>query len=184
MIQGEKVSIQSPADAVKAGLAMVSEDRKKDGILPLLSVKKNISITTLTQLLQNGILSAKKETALAEKYIQKLNIKTPSPEQLIQNLSGGNQQKAILAKCLATQPRVLLLDEPTRGIDVNAKAEIYQLIGQFAQMGLGVILISSELPEIFAVCDRVLVLCEGQLNGNFPIAEASEEILLKAAIRL
>lgn len=183
-IQGEKVSIHSPADAVNAGLAMVSEDRKKDGILPQLSVKKNISITTLTQLLQNGILSAKKETALAEKYIQELNIKTPSAEQLIQNLSGGNQQKAILAKCLATQPRVLLLDEPTRGIDVNAKAEIYQLIGRFAQMGLGVILISSELPEIFAVCDRVLVLCEGQLNGNFPIAEASEEILLKAAIKL
>jgi len=181
-LAGKKLSIQSPAQALQAGLALVSEDRKKDGILPQLSLKKNISITTLAQLLQSGVLSVQKENKLAKKYIEELRIKASSPEQLIQNLSGGNQQKAILAKCLATQPKVLLLDEPTRGIDVNAKAEIYQLIDQFAQMGLGVIMVSSELPEIFAVCDRVLVLCEGKLNGDFLIAEASETSLLKAAI--
>lgn len=181
-LSGKKLNIQSPSQALQAGLALVSEDRKKDGILPQLSLKKNISITTLAQLLQSGMLSAQKENKLAEKYIQELRIKASSPEQLIQNLSGGNQQKAILAKCLATRPKVLLLDEPTRGIDVNAKAEIYQLIDQFAQLGLGVIMVSSELPEIFAVCDRVLVLCEGKLNGNFLIAEASEASLLKAAI--
>ncbi len=181
-INGTRLHIHSPKDAVKAGLALVSEDRKKDGILPDLSVKQNICITTLPQLRENGLLSGSKENALVQKYIQELRIKTHSPEQLIKNLSGGNQQKAIIAKWLATKPKVLLLDEPTRGIDINAKTEIYKLINQLAAQGIGIIMVSSELPEIFAVSDRVLVLSDGRLTGDFPISQASEEILLKAAI--
>lgn len=181
-IEGKKVVINSPADAMKAGMALVSEDRKKDGIVPELSVKKNISLTTLTDLLQRGVLNNQKEENLTKKYIESLRIKTSSAQQLIKNLSGGNQQKVILAKWLATNPKILLLDEPTRGIDVHAKAEIYQLIFQLAATGLGIIMVSSELPEIFAVSDRVLVLSDGKLTGDFPISEATEEILLKAAI--
>lgn len=182
-MEGQRLHIHSPADAVKAGLALVSEDRKKDGIVPELSVKQNISITTINELNgYTGLLDDKKENSLANKYIGELRIKTSSGEQLIKNLSGGNQQKAILAKWLAIKPKVLLLDEPTRGIDVNAKAEIYQLINQLAEAGLGIIMVSSELPEIFAVSDRVLVLSEGKLTGDFPIEKATEEILLKAAI--
>jgi ribose transport system ATP-binding protein len=181
-IEGKKVVIDTPTAAMKAGMALVSEDRKKDGIVPELSVKKNISLTTLTNLLQRGILSGQKEEDLSKKYIESLRIKTSSSQQLIKNLSGGNQQKVILAKWLATNPKILLLDEPTRGIDVHAKAEIYQLIYQLSATGLGIIMVSSELPEIFAVSDRVLVLSDGKLTGDFPISEATEEILLKAAI--
>lgn len=181
-IENTPLSIKSPSDAVKAGLALVSEDRKKDGIIPQLSVKKNISLTTLLGLSKNGILSQSKENDLAKKYILDLKIKTSSDTQLIKNLSGGNQQKAILAKWLATKPKVLLLDEPTRGIDINAKAEIYKLIRELADSGLGIIMVSSELPEIFAVSDRVLVLSEGKLTGDFDINEATEEKLLTAAI--
>lgn len=181
-IENIPLSIKSPSDAVKAGLALVSEDRKKDGIVPELSVKKNISLTTLLGLSKNGILSQSKENDLAKKYILDLKIKTPSDSQLIKNLSGGNQQKAILAKWLATNPKILLLDEPTRGIDINAKAEIYKLIQELAESGLGIIMVSSELPEILAVSDRVLVLSEGKLTGDFDINEATEEKLLTAAI--
>lgn len=181
-LQGEKVKLNSPAQALAHGLALVSEDRKRDGIFPQHSVKRNIGISTLHKLRQFGFLSPNKEEALAQQYVTALKIKTKSSEQQIRFLSGGNQQKAILSRYLATQPQILLLDEPTRGIDVNAKAEIYQLIEEFAQQGMGIILVSSELPEIFAVCDRVLVLCEGRLSGDFPIATASEASLLKAAI--
>jgi ribose transport system ATP-binding protein len=190
LIENKKTTIKSPADAVKAGLALVSEDRKKDGIIPELSVKKNISLTTLFGLSKNGIfpilsgctISNKKEKQLADKYINDLKIKTFSDTQLIKTLSGGNQQKAILGKWLATNPKILLLDEPTRGIDINAKSEIYKLIQELAASGLGIIMVSSELPEILAVSDRVLVLSEGKLTGDFTIDEATEEGLLKAAI--
>ncbi len=181
-IENTKCTIKSPASAVKAGLALVSEDRKKDGIVPELSVKKNISLTTLLGLSINGILSNKKENELSQKYIKELKIKTATDGQLIKTLSGGNQQKAILAKWLATKPKILLLDEPTRGIDINAKAEIYKLIKELADAGLGIIIVSSELPEILAVSDRVLVLSEGKLTGEFSIEEATEEKLLRVAI--
>lgn len=181
-INSTPLSIKSPTDAIKAGLALVSEDRKKDGIVPEISVKKNISLTTLFGLSKNGILNNSKEKQLADKYIKDLKIKTSSDAQLIKNLSGGNQQKAILGKWLATNPKILLLDEPTRGIDINAKSEIYKLIQELANSGLGIIMVSSELPEILAVSDRVLVLSEGKLTGDFDINDATEESLLKAAI--
>jgi ribose transport system ATP-binding protein len=181
-VNGQKQNIHTPIDAIQSGFALVTEDRKKDGIIPELSVKQNISLTTLYNLLTNNILSNLKENNLANHYIESLKIKTASKEQQIKNLSGGNQQKAILAKWLATQPTILLLDEPTRGIDIHAKMEIYKLIQHLADTGLGILMVSSELPEIFAISDRVLVLSDGKLTGDFPIDQATEAILLKAAI--
>ena len=129
-----------------------------------------------------GLLNAQKETALAKKYTSDLRIKTSSDKQLAKNLSGGNQQKIVLAKWLATKPKILMLDEPTRGIDINAKNEIYKLILQLADEGLGIIVVSSELPEILAVSDRVLVMAEGVITAEFAANEATEDNILKAAI--
>lgn len=175
-------SFGSPADAMKAGIALVPEDRKKDGLVLGLDVKTNISITTLNDLQNAGWLNHKKEQELADKYIDALKIKTPSSAQAAKNLSGGNQQKIVIAKCLATKPRILMLDEPTRGIDINAKNEIYKLILELASSGLGIIVVSSELPEILAISDRVLVMAEGAITAQFTAAEATEDKILKAAI--
>jgi ribose transport system ATP-binding protein len=181
-IEGKSLKINSPSDAIRAGLALVPEDRKKDGLVLGLNVKNNISLTTLTDLESLGALSDLRENALADKYINELKIKTSSKEQKTKNLSGGNQQKIVLAKWLATKPKLLLLDEPTRGIDVHAKSEIYKLIIKLADEGLGIIVVSSELPEILAVSDRVLVMAEGALTAEFSIQEATEDAILSAAI--
>lgn len=181
-VEGKPVTSKSPADSINAGLALVPEDRKKDGLVLGLDVRKNISLTTLRDIESGGLLSSRKESDLAVKYIDKLKIKTPSDKQLSKNLSGGNQQKIVLAKWLAKNPKVLMLDEPTRGIDINAKSEIYKLILQLAAEGLGIIIVSSELPEILAISDRILVLSEGNLTAEMPVSEATENILLKAAI--
>ena len=178
----QPVSVTSPIHAIRAGIAMVPEDRKRDGIIAGMAVKHNISLTTLQQAAHAVLLNNQKETALAGKYIKELSIKTSSAAQAIKNLSGGNQQKVVLAKWLATHPKVLLLDEPTRGIDVHAKSEIYKLIIQLAATGLCIIMVSSELPEILAVAGRVLVMSEGRLTLDIPVAQATEDILLKAAI--
>lgn len=181
-IGGKEVKIDSPARAIAAGLALVPEDRKKDGLVLGLNVKTNICLTTLAELENMGILDEAGETALAGKYINELKIKTSSQQQEARNLSGGNQQKIVLAKWLATKPQLLLLDEPTRGIDINAKTEIYKLIIQLADEGLGIIVVSSELPEILAISDRVLVMAEGVLTAELSINEATEDSILKAAI--
>jgi ribose transport system ATP-binding protein len=181
-VGGQLVRLRSPSDAIKAGIALVPEDRKKDGLVLGLDVRTNISITTLGEMEQGGMLSNSKEVQLAKKYVGELKIKTASDKQLAKNLSGGNQQKIVLAKWLAKCPKILLLDEPTRGIDINAKNEIYKLILQLADEGLGIIIVSSELPEILAVSDRVLVLAEGNLTAEIPISEATENVILKAAI--
>lgn len=181
-IEGKEVPIGSPSDAINAGLALVPEDRKKDGLVLGMDVRKNISITTLKNIGDAGLLNQKKEQALAEKYIRELQIKTSSGKQAAKNLSGGNQQKIVLAKWLATQPKLLMLDEPTRGIDIHAKNEIYKLILQLANAGLGIIMVSSELPEILAISDRILVLSEGNLTAEIPVLQATEDIILKAAI--
>lgn len=181
-VGGRDVSPASPGEAVRSGIALVPEDRKKDGLVPGLSVRHNICLTTLRDLQTMGLLDEKKETSLAAKYIGGLQIKTSSQKQLVKNLSGGNQQKIVLAKWLATNPCVLMLDEPTRGIDIHAKTEIYRLIMQLAEEGMGIIVVSSEMPELLAVADRVLVMCEGRLTAAFGIGEATEDNLLKAAI--
>ena len=181
-VRGRVVSLTSAADAVSEGIALVPEDRKKDGVVLGLSVRQNICITTLPELQTMGLLSDGKEKALAGKYIGDLQIKTSSQKQLVKNLSGGNQQKIVLAKWLATKPSVLMLDEPTRGIDIHAKTEIYRLIMRLAGEGMGIIVVSSEMPELMAVADRVLVMCEGRLTAAFAIGEATEDKILKAAI--
>ena len=173
---------RSPKEAMEAGIALVPEDRKKDGLVLGLDVKTNISLTTLHELKKMGVLSNDKEMKLADKYIDSLKIKTPSATQLVKNLSGGNQQKIVLAKCLAIAPILFMLDEPTRGIDINAKSEIYKLIMGFAKEGMGIIMVSSELPEILAISDRVLVMAEGKITAQFNAEDASEDNILKAAI--
>jgi len=181
-MNGKRLQIRTPSGAIAAGLALVPEDRKKDGLVLGLDVKTNICLTTLTDLEKMGTVSSSKETALADKYIGELKIKTPSKEQQTKNLSGGNQQKIVLAKWLATKPKLLLLDEPTRGIDVHAKSEIYKIILDLAEKGLGIIVVSSELPEVLAVSDRILVMAEGSLTAEFAAADATEDAILKAAI--
>ncbi len=172
---------KSPGDAIAAGLALVPEDRKKDGLVLGLDVRTNISLTNLNNIERGGFLSKSKESKLANKYISELKIKTSSEKQTARNLSGGNQQKIVLSKWLATQPKLLMLDEPTRGIDVNAKNEIYKLILQLADEGMGILVVSSELPEILAISDRILVMSEGNLTSELS-ANASEDEILKAAI--
>ncbi|QJD98482.1 sugar ABC transporter ATP-binding protein [Mucilaginibacter robiniae] len=182
LLNNQLIRFKSPEDAMKAGIALVPEDRKKDGLVLGLDVKTNICLTTLNDLQTGGLLNDRKEQALAQKYIEALKIKTSSSAQAAKNLSGGNQQKIVLAKCLAISPKVLMLDEPTRGIDINAKNEIYKLIIDLAASGLGIIVVSSELPEILAISDRVLVMAEGQITAEFIADEASEDKILKAAI--
>jgi ribose transport system ATP-binding protein len=182
-VHGHIQSIQSPADAIKAGIALVPEDRKLQGLILDQTIRSNISITILKKMEQWGLmLNGKKEKDLVNSYIGALSIKTSSGNNAAKNLSGGNQQKIVLAKWLATHPKILLLDEPTRGIDINAKAEIYKLMKSLASEGMGIIMVSSELPEILAVSNRVLVMCEGELTASIPIERATEAEILKNAI--
>jgi ribose transport system ATP-binding protein len=178
-LNGVECVFKSPKDAIDAGLAFLTEDRKTEGLVLNKDIIFNISLTTLPEF---ALLNQKQEMAEADAYIHSLGIKTQSANMLCQNLSGGNQQKVVLAKWLSTKPKVLLMDEPTRGIDINAKNEIYALIQKLAAEGLGIIVASSEIPELLAISDRILVMSEGQITGSFPIEEANEEKLLKAAI--
>lgn len=181
-IEDAEMYFDCPEAAIRAGIALVPEDRKRDGLILGLDVKSNISITTLGDLKKGGLLDHQKEQALAQKYIDALKIKTSSQTQQAKNLSGGNQQKIVLAKCLATKPKILMLDEPTRGIDINAKNEIYKLILELAESGLGIIMVSSELPEILAISHRVLVMCEGCITAEVKADNATENQILKSAI--
>jgi len=181
-IAGQPAKFSSPAAAINAGLALAPEDRKRDGLVLPMSVAANASLASLDRTLRAGFVSEARESAYITPYIERFAVKTPSLAQLIVNLSGGNQQKVILAKWLATSPKILLLDEPTRGIDVNAKREIYAFIDELARHGLGLIVVSSELPEILALSDRVLVMCEGRKTAEFDRADATPEKILTAAL--
>jgi L-arabinose transport system ATP-binding protein len=183
LLDGKSIKPQSPAQAIDLGLAMVPEDRKIQGILPNISVKGNISISVLKRFLNwLGMVDTQSEEKIALKAIEKFNIKTPDAEKLISQLSGGNQQKTILARWLETNPKVLILDEPTKGIDVGAKSEFYRIICECAKLGMAVIVISSELPEIIGLCDRVIVIREGTISGEVLRASATEENILKYAM--
>ncbi|WP_338868792.1 sugar ABC transporter ATP-binding protein [Spirosoma sp. SC4-14] len=181
-VDGETISLKAPMRAIEAGMALVPEDRKRDGLVLDLDVRTNISLTALDAIEKAGFLNQRKETALAQKYIADLRIKTSSEKQTAKNLSGGNQQKIVLSKWLATHPKVLMLDEPTRGIDINAKNEIYKLILQLASEGMSILVVSSEIPEILSISDRILVMCEGSLTAELSLTEATEDAILKAAI--
>lgn len=181
-IKNKIVKLKSPISAIKAGIVLVPEDRKKDGLFLGLDVATNISMSILKDIQEFGLISEEKELKLVDEYTKTLQIKTASPKLQVKNLSGGNQQKVVLARYLATKPIVLMLDEPTRGIDVNAKNEIYKLIVTLAKAGLGVIVVSSELPEILTLSDRIMVMAEGKITGMFNAADVSEDAILKAAI--
>lgn len=180
---GQAVQWRSPAEALAAGVVYISEDRKGEGLVLGLSVLHNISLSALPRFCHaSGLLQHRKEQQQARELVQQLRIKTPSLEQPLINLSGGNQQKVAIAKALLCQPRVLILDEPTRGIDVGARKEIYQLINQLKQQGLAILLVSSDMPEVLGLSDRILVMHEGRLAGQFSRAEATQENLLAAAV--
>jgi ribose transport system ATP-binding protein len=181
-VAGEPVQIRSPQQAIAAGVALAPEDRKAEGVVLSMSVGHNATLACLKSVSRGGFLHSRREHDLAESYIRRLNVKTPSLDQIIRNLSGGNQQKVVLAKWLAAGPKVLLLDEPTRGIDLGAKREIYATIDELAHAGLGIVVASSELPELLGIADRILVLSEGRVAGEFTRETATEEALLRAAL--
>ncbi|WNN47139.1 L-arabinose ABC transporter ATP-binding protein AraG [Siccibacter colletis] len=182
-IDGEPVNIRQPGDAIRAGMMLCPEDRKADGIIPVHSVQDNINISARRKHISIGCLINRAwETSNADRHIRSLNIKTPNAEQLIMNLSGGNQQKAILGRWLSEEMKVILLDEPTRGIDVGAKHEIYNVIYALAAQGVAVLFASSDLPEVLGVADRILVMREGEIAGELLHEEASEQQALSLAM--
>ncbi|VXC30806.1 fused methyl-galactoside transporter subunits of ABC superfamily: ATP-binding components [Pseudomonas sp. 8Z] len=180
-IDGEPVRMNDPCLAIQKGLALLTEDRKDTGLFPCLSVGENMEVAVLSGFASGGFVQQQRLDELCEQMSQQLRVKTPSLDQCIANLSGGNQQKALLARWLMTRPRVLILDEPTRGIDVGAKAEIYRLIANLAAEGLAVIMISSELPEVMGMSDRVMVMHEGTVTGFLDHAEVTQERVMHLA---
>lgn len=182
ILDGKSVNARSPQEGLANGIAYISEDRKGDGLILSLSVKENMSLSCLEQL-TNGIhIQSKDEVMAVDDFIGLFNIKTPSRNQIIGNLSGGNQQKVAIAKGLMTRPKVLILDEPTRGVDVGAKKEIYQLINKFKTEGMSIILVSSEMPEVLGMSDRILVMHEGHISGEFDVKDADQEKLMACAV--
>ncbi|SDN71783.1 multiple monosaccharide ABC transporter ATP-binding protein [Alkalicoccus daliensis] len=175
---GKEINVSTVDKAIENGLAYVSEDRKEFGLILMDSVRKNLSIANLKSIAKRNVLNLHKEVKLAESLKEKMNVKTPSIEQITGNLSGGNQQKVVLGKWINTNPDVLILDEPTRGIDVGAKFEIYKLINDLAESGKSIIVISSELPELLGISDRIYTLNEGKITGELPAAEADQEKLM------
>jgi ABC-type sugar transport system ATPase subunit len=180
-LRGAAVRFAHPAEARAAGIAMVTEDRKRLGLFPDLDVAANVSLCSLREATRHGLLDRHREEELVAGPIRDTGVKTPGPHAAITGLSGGNQQKCIIGRWLLTKPAILLLDDPTRGIDVGAKAELYQLIDRLCREGLGVILTSSELPELLTLADRIIVLAEGRLTAEFSRAEATEQKIMHAA---
>lgn len=182
-LDGKPCQIKKPAEGLEQGIVYISEDRKRDGLVLGMSVKENMSLTALRYFSRGmGVLNHKEEQLTVGDFIKLFNIKTPSMDQTIGFLSGGNQQKVAIARGLMTRPKVLILDEPTRGVDVGAKKEIYQLINKFKQEGLSIILISSEMPEVMGMSDRILVMHEGRISGEFSAHNVTQEMLMAAAV--
>jgi ribose transport system ATP-binding protein len=180
-VDGQPTLLRSPADATKIGLAYVPEDRKQHGLVLRMSVRENTTLTVLRELTRLTMVRPALERQMTDRFIEELDIRTPSREQAVNNLSGGNQQKVVLAKWLASNPRVLILDEPTRGIDVGAKAEVHSIMVDLAKQGVGILMISSDLPEVLYMSDRILVMHEGKLTGTFSREEATQELVMLAA---
>jgi ribose transport system ATP-binding protein len=180
-VKGKPVQINSPMDAVKHGIGYLSEDRKRFGLALGLNVSENAILPTYEFFEKHFFIQNARIEKVAGEYVNKLNIKTPSLEQLLKNLSGGNQQKVVIAKWLIRNSDILIFDEPTRGIDVGAKSEIYTLMNNLAKAGKSIIMISSELPEVLRMSDRIIVMCEGRKTGELDISEASQEEIMKYA---
>ena len=182
-VNGEKVTINCPQDAVKCGIGYLSEDRKRYGVAVQKTVAENTTMATVHQFMKGIFINRKKEAAVAQEYVDALATKTPSVDQLVVNLSGGNQQKVVIAKWLTRDSDILIFDEPTRGIDVGAKNEIYKLMNKLAAEGKSIIMISSEMTEILRMSDRIVVMCEGKKTGEIGIAEATQEKIMNLATR-
>lgn len=180
-IDGKEVTIKSPYEAIQAGIAFVTEDRKSQGLILDLSVRENLSITTLDKISSKSMISTKSEMSLVDEMIEKLHVKTSGREISVKSLSGGNQQKIVIGKWLGIDPKILILDEPTRGVDVGAKKEIYQLMNELTKQGVSIIMVSSELPEILGMSDRVLVIHEGKLASVLNKSEATQENIMQSA---
>ena len=182
-VDGQAIRAVDPRQTIRAGIVLCSEDRKHDGIIQGRSLEENINISSRRHNTRFGILNPRKEAEIAETYIKKLKVRTPSRKQDILNLSGGNQQKVILGRWLSEQDvRVLIVDEPTRGIDVGAKSEIYEILYQLAEQGMAIIVVSSELPEVMGICDRILVMCGGRISAHIDRNDFSERAILAAAL--
>lgn len=182
-IEGKEVSIKTPSDAIKAGISFATEDRKGTGLVLSRSIGENMSLPLLKKFSPMFFMKTSEEKNIWQKQMETLRIKAPGAKTLASSLSGGNQQKVVLAKWLMTEPKILLLDEPTRGIDVGAKAEIYQLINNLAKQGMAIIVVSSELPEVIGISDRIVTFCEGELTGEFLQKDATQEKLLESATK-
>ncbi len=180
-LEGRPVQIGSPSRAIRLGMGLVPEDRKLQGLFMNMAVRENIVLSAMNEVARLTLINFARADALASEYVQKLGIRTPSLRQRARNLSGGNQQKVIIARWLTLKPRVLILDEPTRGIDVGAKAEIHALMNQLAQDGVGLLVISSDLPEVLGVSDRILVMREGRIAGEFSREDATQHAIMQAA---
>ncbi|HOV31855.1 MAG TPA: sugar ABC transporter ATP-binding protein [Candidatus Hydrogenedens sp.] len=180
-VEEQEVKIHSPQEAIKHGIGLLTEDRKNQGLVLSMTVRENITLANLKEITNWIFLDLPKERQVAESYVHDLQIRTPSIEQISQNLSGGNQQKVVLAKWLFTKSRILIFDEPTRGIDVGAKVEIFRLMNRLLEQGVGILMISSELPEVLGICDRILVMHEGNLAGELSREEATQERIMQLA---
>ena len=180
-VNGQKVEIKTPQDAVKCGIGYLSEDRKRYGIVVQKTVAENSTMATLENYMSGLFINKKQEKETAQQYVDLLKTKTPGVDQLVVNLSGGNQQKVVIAKWLVRNCDILIFDEPTRGIDVGAKSEIYHLMNELVAQGKSIIMISSEMTEILRMSDRIVVMCEGRKTGELDIAEATQERIMHAA---
>jgi ABC-type sugar transport system ATPase subunit len=179
LVDDKPVTISSPRDAIRHGIGLVPEDRKQQALFLELAVRTNLSIASHDRISTLGIfISGSKEDALVEEYRKLLNIRMSSGDQIVGNLSGGNQQKVVLARWLALRPKVLIVDEPTRGIDVGAKVEVHNLLFQMAASGIAIIVVSSELPEILALSDRIVMMREGRVSGEISRVDATQERLM------
>lgn len=180
-LDGQEIQIRKPLDAIHYGIGLVTEDRKRSGIISPMCLRENMTIASLEEIASKGVINKKQEKKLAQEYFNKLRVKAEGIEDNIMNLSGGNQQKIVLSKWLMKDIKVLVLDEPTRGVDVGAKVEIYNIITDLAKRGVAVIMISSELPELLGMCDRILVFGRGKLWGNIRRKDFSQERIMRAA---
>lgn len=181
-IEGRECAIKNPKDAIRAGIGYVTEDRKGEGLILKLGVDENITLAALDGFRKGIHLNLGKEKNIVKEYVRKLNVKTPSIYQKVENLSGGNQQKVVLAKWLLSKCKVLILDEPTRGIDVGAKIEVYNLINELAREGKAILVITSEIPELLGICDRVVVMARGRMSGSLSREEADQESIMTLAV--
>ncbi len=180
-VDGQEVKIRSPQEAIKNGIGLLTEDRKNQGLVLGMTIRENTTLANLKEITKGIFLNLSKERQVSENYVHDLQIRTPSIEQIAQNLSGGNQQKVVLAKWLFTHSRILIFDEPTRGIDVGAKSEIFKLMNRLLEQDVAILMISSELPEVLGMCDRILVMHEGHLVGELSREEATQEKIMQFA---